>query len=408
MKSLYILAFLVALWHPTWGQQKLPVLRATSNKLSIREGAAFYQSVWSVSPPDRPDVFTAAPFTGKQRIVFYSDQDSLAFVVRPGRTYDFVVLLNATDSAYTRISTRAGSRPTLKPKLVFNSSRHKGSGSDTLRFRLDKRSFIHLPGRINGSDTLDFLFDTGAGAVVVTSSLLGTRVKANVEGSVTNTGADGRSQVQTSSGNKLQIGALTWPNASLLAIDYKGFPFDAVLGWVAFENKVVEIDYERRWLLVRDAVADVAAYLPVNLQVRNGIPYIECLLTGNGQQRAGWFDFDTGSDGGIATSQQFAAAGRPFTQGLTRVGSAEARGSAGGAFKQSLYALPVLKIGAYELYQLPVAINDMDPAGAAPAENLGSEVLRRFNWVLDFKNQRAYCKPNKFLYAPLPAPASGK
>lgn len=407
MKQLLIL-FFATLCCPAWGQKKLPVLRASSPKLSIREGDSFYPSVWNVSPKDKPDVFSANPFTGKQRLVFYSDQDSLAVVMRPGRTYDFVVLLNATDSAYTRISTRAGTKPTLKPKLRFYSSRPKGRGADTLRFRLDQRGFMHLPGRINGSDTLDFLFDTGAGALVVTSSLLGTRLKARLDGSVTNTGIDGSSQVQTSSGNTLAIGALTWPNASFLAIDYKGFPFDAVLGWVAFENKVVELDYERHWLVVRDAVGDVADYAPVNMQLRNGIPYIECLLTNKGQQRAGWFDFDTGSDGGLALGQQFATAGGNLLQGLARLGAASVRGSTGGTFTQSRYALPTLKLGTYELYQLPVAVNDTDPAGAALTENIGSEVLRRFNWVLDFKTQRAYCKPNTFLYAPLPVPVKGK
>lgn len=226
----FVIAFIATLGHAAWAQTKLPVLRASSPTLSIREGDSFYQQVWTISPKDRPDVFTTNPFTGQQRVVFYSDRDSLAVVMRPGRTYDFVVLLNATDSAYTRISTRPDIKPTLKPKLVFTSSQHAGGGTDTVRFRADKYGLIHLQGRINGSDTLDFLFDTGAGAVVVTASLLGTRVQAKLDGRVNNVGVDGGSQVQTSSGNTVSIGPLTWPNTSLLAIDYKSFPFDAVLG----------------------------------------------------------------------------------------------------------------------------------------------------------------------------------
>jgi predicted aspartyl protease len=212
------------LLHPAWGQKKMPILRSGSKQLSIKEGNFFYKDIWGVSSEARPDVFTANRFSGRQRIVFYSDRDSLAFVVKPGCTYDFVVLLNGTDSAFTRLSTQAGAQPSLTPKLVYTSRRHKGAGADTLRFRLDKNFCIHLPGKVNGSDTLDFLFDTGAGAIVVTSSLLKTKVKATLDGSTTNAGTDGSGQVQTSSGNKLEIGGLTWHNASFLAIDYKGFP----------------------------------------------------------------------------------------------------------------------------------------------------------------------------------------
>lgn len=401
MKSLAFLALLLMLLHPVWAQKKLPVLRSGSTKLSIKEGNFLYRDVWGVSSKTKPDVFTANQFSGKQRIVFYSDYDSLAFIVKPGHTYDFVVLVNATDSAFTQLSTQVGAKPTLIPKMVYTSKRHKGAGADTLAFRLDKKFFIHLRGKVNGSDSLDFLFDTGAGAVVVTSSLLETKVKATLNGSTTNVGTDGSGQVQTSSGNKLEIGGLTWQNASLLAIDYRGFPFDAVLGWVAFENKVVGIDYEKCRLIVSDALgSETAEYARVDMKLLNGIPYVKCALAANGRQTEGWFDLDTGSDGGLLIGQQFAASSG-LARGLKRIGSAKTKGSAGGVLQQRICVLPTFKIGAYELYELPLAINEADPVGGVAAENIGSRVLKRFNWILDFKNNVAYCKPNKLLYAPL-------
>lgn len=402
MKRLSFLALLLLLLHPAWAQKKLPVLRSGSTTLSVKEGNFLYRDVWEVSTKTKPDVFTANRFLGKQRIVFYSDQDSLVLSVKPGRTYDFVVLVNGADSAFTQVSTRAGAKPTLTPKLVYTSKRHKGAGADTLAFRLDKKFFIHLQGKVNGSDSLDFLFDTGAGAVVIGSSLLETKVRAALNGSTTNVGTDGSGQVKTSSGNKLEIGDLTWQNASLLAIDYKGFPFDAVLGWVAFENKVVAIDYEKRQLIVSDAPSsEMAEYARVDLKLLNGIPYVKCALAANGRQTEGWFDLDTGSDGGLLIGQQFAASSG-LARGLKRIGSAETRGSSGGVVKQRICVLPTFRIGTYELYELPLAINEADPVGGVAAENMGSQVLKRFNWILDFKHNVAYCKPNKWLYAPLP------
>ncbi len=65
-----------------------------------------------------------------------------------------------------------------------------------------------------------------------------------------------------------------------------------------------------------------------------------------------------------------------------------------------MLALPKLKIGSYELYELPLYVNEQDPAGGATAENIGSNILKRFNLLLDFQANRAYLKPNRYLYSP--------
>ena len=382
-------------------QRHLPVLRATQPKLNIREGQGLYRDVWGVSSAARPDVFVAQPFTGKKRLVFYSDLDSLVFWVKPRQTYNFVVLVAGRDSAFTQITTHGGQKPSLVPKLVYTRLRPGATGPDTLRFELDKNFGIHVQSRLNGSAPLDFLVDTGAGAVVLTAAAARQRVPLRVDGQTINAGADGRRSVPTSSGNVLEIAGLRWPQVSLLTIDYAGgAAFDGVLGWVAFENRIVEIDYERRYLVVHDRLPALAAdYAPVELQLRNGLPFIKCTLTANGQPSEGWFDLDTGSDGGLVVGQRFAA--DHGLTGLPRLGTAHASGSAGGTVRQAIVALPKLKVGAYELYQLPLYINEQDPAGGATAENIGSTILKRFNLVLDFRAQRAYLRPNRYLYAPI-------
>lgn len=383
-------------------QPRLPVLRATQPRLSIREGGALYRDVWGVSSAARPDVFVAQPFAGKKRVVFYSDQDSVAFWVQPRHTYNFVVLVAGQDSAFTQITTFGGQKPTLVPKLVYTRLRPGAAGPDTIRFQLDKNFGMHVQAQVNGSAPLDFLFDTGAGALVLTAAAARQRVPLRTDGQVLNAGTDGRRAVPTSAGNVLTLAGLRWPQVPLLTIDYAGgAAFDGVLGWVAFENRVVEIDYERRYLVIHAKLPALAAtYAPAELRLRNGIPFIKCTLTAGGQASEGWFDLDTGSDGGLVISQGFAAT-HNLAAGLRRLGTAEASGSAGGVVRQTIVALPRFAVGGYELYQLPLFINEQDPAGAAPAENIGSSILKRFNWVLDFQAQRAYLQPNRYLYAPV-------
>lgn len=383
-------------------QRLLPVLRATQPKLSIREGQALYKDIWGVSSAARPDVFVAQPFTGKKRIVFYSDLDSVAFQVKPGQRYNFVVLVSGQDSAYTQITTYGGQQPTLVPKLAYTRLHPGAAGPDTLRFQLDPRFGIHLPGQLNRSAPLDFLFDTGAGALVVTSAVVASqRVQLHHNGQTMNAGADGQRAVPTSSGNTLEVAGLRWSNVSLLTIDYAGAAFDGVLGWVAFENRIVEIDYEHRYLVVHDRLPALAAdYSPAPMQLRNGIPFLRCTLTANGQSSEGWFDLDTGSDGGLVVGQGFAAS-HGLATGLRQLGTASASGSTGGTVRQRIVVLPKLKVGAYELYQLPLYVNEKDPTGGAVTENIGSNILKRFNLILDFQANQAYIRPSRYLYAPV-------
>ena len=376
------------------------VLKSNKSELSIREGGFLYKNILGVSSKTKLDVFVANPFTGKKRIVFYSDIDSVVFLAKPQRKYNFVVLLNGTDSAYTQISTFKGGEPTLIPKLYYTKEGSTKSSSDTIRFRLDKRFGIHLNGRINGSDSLDFLFDTGAGAVVITSSLINKRVNLKLDGSSLNSGSDGSQTVATSSGNSLVMGKLHWKNVSLVSIDYRGFPFDAVLGWVAFENKVVEIDYEKKYLVLHNILAIGADYSKVDMKIMDGIPFVKCTLTANGRSCEGWFDLDTGSDGGLVVGQLFAS-NNGMSSGMKRIGASESKGSAGIPYRQNIFLLPKIRIGEYELYQLPLSVNETDPSNSVPAENIGSSVLKRFNIMLDFKNNQAYIKPNKFIYSPV-------
>ena len=123
-------------------------------------------------------------------------------------------------------------------------------------------------------------------------------------------------------------------------------------------------------------------------------------MSANGQQSEGWFDLDTGSDGWLVVGQHFAA-NHGLASGLKRLGSAEASGSTGGVVHQTIVALPKLKVGDYELYQVPLFVNDQDPIGGAIAENMGGMLLKRFNLLLDFRLHRAYLKPNQYLYTPM-------
>ncbi|MGL4631768.1 MAG: hypothetical protein ACRCVT_11230 [Leadbetterella sp.] len=180
MKFKILLLLIIIFSKVLYGQSKLPILNANSKSISIKEGRSYYKDVWEISPETELDVFYANPVEGRSRIVFYSDIDSISFDVVRNQKYDFVVLLNRQERAYTQINTYLWNLPSLEPKLVY-SRKNTQNLADTIPFTLGFDNRIHLLGRINDSDTLDLIYDTGAGICAITSSLIGSKVKIKLD-----------------------------------------------------------------------------------------------------------------------------------------------------------------------------------------------------------------------------------
>jgi hypothetical protein len=85
--------------------QSLPVIKANSKKVNVRDGQVFQKGIWNLSPESKPDVYQALEPIIEKRITFYTDMDSISFDVVPDKTYDFLIVLNGKDTCYTQIST---------------------------------------------------------------------------------------------------------------------------------------------------------------------------------------------------------------------------------------------------------------------------------------------------------------
>lgn len=90
--------------------QQLPIVRATATTVDIRDGNVFQKGVWNLSPEVKFDTYTVLAPPAAKKVVFYTDIDSISFLVTPGKVYDFIVLLNGKDSCFTRISAPDAAR----------------------------------------------------------------------------------------------------------------------------------------------------------------------------------------------------------------------------------------------------------------------------------------------------------
>jgi hypothetical protein len=114
----YLFVILVITGISSVAQKNLPLIQANSKTVDIRDGNILNKAGWTIVPEAKPDVYTTENKMGK--VTFYTDLDSISFLVKPGINYDFNILLNHKDTALTRIVYVPGFLETLKNAARFN------------------------------------------------------------------------------------------------------------------------------------------------------------------------------------------------------------------------------------------------------------------------------------------------
>ena len=93
-------------------QKTIPIIKASSNKVDIKVGDELNKGQWTIMPDIYPDVYEVNDYG--QTITFYTDSDSISVEVTEETNFDFIILLNEKDSAYTRVQYKEPYLTTLK------------------------------------------------------------------------------------------------------------------------------------------------------------------------------------------------------------------------------------------------------------------------------------------------------
>jgi len=105
MKTISIVSLILVFFTLTGYSQvkEMKTIKATSTTVSIRDGKQFKEGTWRIVPEAKPDIYNSV--AEEKTITFYTDIDSISIDVKPDETYDFIILLNEKDSAWTQIKT---------------------------------------------------------------------------------------------------------------------------------------------------------------------------------------------------------------------------------------------------------------------------------------------------------------
>jgi hypothetical protein len=352
--ALHLLMLLVGM--PTAFSQHLPVIRASSKVVDVRDGDHFRKGLWYIMPEKHPDHYYVEIPHKPHKVTFYTDKDSISFDARYGGKYNFVILLNGKDSCYTQLI--ADYRSLRNPGGL-------GNQPDTIPFELGDNNKIFIQASLNHSPDLKFQFDFGSDGLSIKSSTNG-KVKLN-------------------QANNLRIGKLRWDSLKFEVYDRNMTRREeGLLGNSLFLDKVVELNYDKRVMVIRDSLPDISGYIKQPLVLWGPLPMIQAGVSGE----KFWFIYDSGDSGQAYISADMAERYHLYDQlnpiitfGHRKVGRIED-----------------LTIGGQHFRNLSIVM--ATPGTEQEYSVLGNGVLKRFNVIMDNRNGFIYLKTNGLFHEP--------
>ena len=275
-------------------------------------------------------------------------------------------------------------------------------------FRFEGNTIL-LDARVNGSDPLVFVLDTGTYDNVVMKPQKLEGVKLDFGGSEGESGGHGH--VRVAQGVRLDLGQLQLEGGELAVMPQSTLSglgkvaWDGILGDPFFENLVVEVDWENETLRLHDpAVFEPPKdALSIPLEREAGHIYLSSDVEIEGKTTSVRLIVDTGSTGALSLrSDRVSVPSRRVVDVILGRGL-------GGVVKGDFGRVDKLLLGDLEFEGVLTTFLDNSSKMIAVRGdgNLGLEVLRR-TWVaFDYPNNRMLLMPSAVVTEPFIFTTSG-
>jgi hypothetical protein len=360
--------------------QEIPTLKTQSKYITIVDGDHVKRDYWMLMPDRNLDIYYVEIPMKSHSVTFRSDVDEITFPVAFGDKIDFVILHDGKTACRTQI--RADFKK-LQPFTHEQPAPAKGRAE--IPFILGDNDKIYLKGRVNGGEELNFQFDLGCGGSILKESSADA-AKLEFDSSITLSNSDGVNQVPLSNNNHLEIGGLHWRGLPFAIADNMTHREDGLLGNTLFQDKVLEINYDRKVLVIHDALPTIDNSFSKYPIVLDGVvPFLQGTLTISDEQRDGWFMVDTGAYTSILYSDRVSPWHKLVAELHSMLGRDESR--------------PRLTIGEHAFGDFNYTIEN-GPRNEDQRGLLGNDILKRFNTVLDNQSGFIYLRLNSLADAP--------
>ena len=355
-------------------QKNLAVIKSNTENVKIIESNEIVTH-WTLDPNTKPDIYICGKIAKSKNVKFITDIDSLEINLQPNQKFDFIILLNGKDSCYTRFES---------PKSV-NYKKIKPVLHDTIHFKLTDFNNISVQAVLNKKDTLSLLFDTGAIDFYLTKEAIKKFLNPN--------GA--QLTMKDIADNYFEIENLFWENQQIYPIETTGQENDGMFGWNAFDGKILEIDYDRKIMLVHSKLPKMSSdYEKFQMELMKEHFCIFLDSEVNGKKYKNRYLFDTGFQKAIILDDEILKDNNLQSENFVLLNETKMINSQKQEIPFKTVLIDKLYVGKYILSKIPSQINSYNQPAGFKTNFLGNDILKRFNAIIDFQTNVVYLKPN--------------
>ena len=253
-------------------------------------------------------------------------------------------------------------------------------------FRLTKHNNIIVKAIINDKDSLDLMFQIAMkeGSIAPEKNKKATSLKFNSD--------------EMSFNNSVRVGPVLLEKILFFDNEYTGHEAEGKIGTDLVGNKIFKIDYDKDEFVLYNKLPKIKGFTSIPLVIKNGQIFVEAENSFNGKTYTDQFLLQSGYSGPIIFSNAFSEQ-RNLDGNLQVTGEKELKNSAGQKVITKNGILPKFKIAKFELEDVAAGYF----AGELKTQKVsyfGADLLKRFIWIFDLKNNVAYIKPSKYYKDP--------
>ncbi|MDI9870944.1 aspartyl protease family protein [Flectobacillus roseus] len=279
-------------------------------------------------------------------------------------------------------------------------------------------NLIIIPLKINNSDTLHFILDTGVSTILITDPLClqKQQLKPIRQVKIAGAGAGEKLEASIVLNNTIQLGEVTGYHQNLVILqedilklsEFVGRPIHGIIGYELFDRFAVTIDFNLREITLQNP--ESYKYKPskgekIAISIEDKKPYLNTLeLIDSTTSVPIKVVLDTGAGHALSLD---ATANSKIKLPHKLISAQLGRGLSG-IINGKLGRIQKLKIGKYTLQNLVASFPDSNSYKVIPnvmvnprQGNIGCEFLRRFKVTFNYRDQYIVLKAsNKFLKEP--------
>lgn len=253
---------------------------------------------------------------------------------------------------------------------------------ETIPFRLTKHNNLIIQTLINEKDTLDLMFQISMNDAALSPNRIRHANSIQFENEI-------------SDNNSIQIGNLQWENIRFFDNEYSGHESDGKIGKVLFQNKIFGIDYDQNQFVIYNELPNLTDYQEIPLLTDGEFFLISADSIFDWQPTELYFLLQSGFSGAIMYSNEVAKTNQ-LNQVLTIYKEQEYSDSQGNKIISKQAILPYFHFANTVLKDVKVGFFKGE-ARVQTQNYFGADLMKRFNWIFDVKNEKAYIKPSKYL-----------